>query len=190
MIVPIINNNKDSKMADLYITYSIRERYWVSKLAASLESEGYSVWWDHAVIPGANVRNESQQALKQAKCVLVVWSETAIEDHWVLVDSVQAINKQTPLISVLAQGASIPEAYQSLEISDLKSWELGDERDSHFINLLETIKAYCPPSQPSQGEREKQAIARLERMRAESERKAQERQLREDQMIQRRMSSV
>ena len=174
-------------MTDLYITYSIRERYWVSKLVATLESEGYSVWWDHAVIPGANVRNESQQALSHAKCALVVWSETATEDHWVLVDSAQAV-KQNTLIAILAQDTSIPDAYKSLEISDLKDWQLGDKQDSHYVNLLETIKAYCPPSQLSQGEREKQAIARLERMRAESERKAQKRQLREDQMIQRRMS--
>ena len=65
-------------MTDLYITYSIRERYWVSKLVESLESEGYSVWWDHAVIPGANVRTDSQLALSQSDLALVIWSESEI----------------------------------------------------------------------------------------------------------------
>lgn len=174
-------------MADLYITYSIRERYWVSKLAAALESEGYSVWWDHAVTPGADARNESQQALGKAKCALVVWSETAVSDHWVLVDSAQAA-KQKPLISVFAREASIPAAYQSLEVTDLKGWELGNSQDAHFINLVETIRAYCLPSELSQDEKEAQAIAKLERMREESERKDRMRQLRDAQMVSRRMS--
>ena len=174
-------------MADLYITYSIRERYWVSKLAALLESEGYSVWWDHAVIPGADARTESQKALSQAKCSLVIWSETAVNDHWVLVDSELAL-KHNNLISVLARDTVIPTVYQSLELSDLKDWELGNVQDAHFNNLLETIKGYCPPSQPSQREKEKQAIAKLERMREESERKDRQRQLREAKMIRRRLS--
>ena len=114
-------------MADLYITYSIRERYWVSKLVSTLESVGYSVWWDHAVIPGDNFRNESKQALSQAKCALVIWSETASDDHWVLVDCEQAV-KQEMLISILAKEASIPAVYQSLETLDLKDWELSDEQ--------------------------------------------------------------
>ncbi len=174
-------------MADLYITYGIRERYWVSKLAAALEAEGYSVWWDHAVIPGANVRAESQQALTEAKCALVIWSDTAVEDHWVLVDSEQAV-KQGALVSVLANNAAVPAVYQSLEVSDLQDWAVGDLQDAHFMNLVETIKGYCPPSQPSRAEKETQAIARLERMREESERKSRERQLREAKMIHKRMS--
>jgi len=174
-------------MADLYITYSIRERYWVSKLVATLESEGYSVWWDHAVIPGHNFRNESLRALARAKCALAVWSETAVDDHWVLVDSEQAI-KQGGLVSVIAQNCTIPAPYQSLEQSDLVDWKFGNKQDAHFINLLETLKSYCQPSKLSECEVERQAIARLERMREETEHKQHKRDLREAQMINKRMS--
>ena len=174
-------------MADLYITYNMRERYWVSKLVASLESEGYSVWWDHAVIPGHDFRNESKRALIRAKCGLVIWSETAVEDHWVLVDSEQA-HQQGMLISVLAEKCSIPELYQSLDETDLTDWRFGNKRDTHFLNLLETIKKHCSPSQLSQSEKERDAIERLERMRAETEIKQRKNELREAQMINRRMS--
>lgn len=174
-------------MADIYITYSIRERYWVSKLVATLESEGFSVWWDHAVIPGHNFRSESQRALTRAKCVLVVWSETAVDDHWVLLDSEQA-SQQNMLVSVIAENCSVPEQYQSLEKTDLESWTLGSKRDAHYINLLETIKGYCEPSQLSQCNKEREAIARLERMRAESEQKKLVRDQSEAQLISKRMS--
>ena len=174
-------------MADLYITYSIRERYWVSKLVANLESEGYSVWWDHAVIPGHNFRGESQRALARAKCVLAIWSETAVEDHWVLVDSEQA-SQQKLLVSVLAENCAIPEQYQQFEKTDLKDWKLGNKQDVHFGNLMQTVKQYCLPSQLSHCDKEREAIARLERMRAETERKQQTRVAKETQMINRRMS--
>lgn len=174
-------------MADLYITYSIRERHWVSKLVANLESEGYSVWWDHAVVPGHNFRSESQRALTRAKCVLAIWSETAVEDHWVLVDSEQA-SQRNMLVSVLAESCVVPEPYQSLDKTDLKDWKLGNKQDAHFVDLLQTIKTYCLPSQLSQCDKERESIARLERMRAETERKQHARDTKEAQMINRRMS--
>lgn len=172
-------------MTDLYITYNIRERYWVSKLVQSLEFEGYTVWWDHAVIPGANFRNESQLALSQAKCVLAVWSETAVDDHWVLVDAEQA-KQQEMLVSVLASYCTIPNSYRHLELTDLKGWDAASKQDVHFKNLLKTIQAYTLPSQPPQSEKQQQEDARLKRMRKEAERKQQQRESRESQMIRKR----
>lgn len=174
-------------MADLYLTYSIRERYWVSKLVKALEHEGYSVWWDHAVISGVDFRNDSQLALTQAKCALAVWSPTAVKDHWVLVDSEQAQKKQA-LISVLAEDCEIPDVFKPLELTNLKDWTLGDKQSVHFKSLLETIKAYCLPSLPPQNEQEQLEIARLERMRAENEYKRQLHKQREALMIRKRMS--
>lgn len=174
-------------MADLYITYGIRERYWVSRLAATLESEGYSVFWDHSAIPGDNVRNESQQALTQAKCALVVWSETAIEDHWVLVDAEQAL-KQESMISVMASDSEIPQTFQSSKVLDLKDWALEDKQAQQYNKLLHTIKEHCEPSQPSASEKEQQAHERAMRMRAQHERKQQERGLREASLERMRVS--
>jgi hypothetical protein len=175
-------------MTDLYITYSIRERYWVSKLVESLESEGYSVWWDHAVIPGANVRTDSQLALSQSDLALVIWSETAVDDHWVLVDCEQANQKQT-LASIKVQDCEIPVTYKSLELTDLKDWKVGDKEDAHFQNLLETIQAYASPSQPRQSEKEREEVARLKRMRGEADRKKRQREARESQMLRKRTSA-
>ena len=175
-------------MTDLYITYSIRERYWVSKLVESLESEGYSVWWDHAVIPGANFRNESQLALTQANYSLVVWSKTAVDDHWVLVDCEQARQRQK-LASVKVQDCEIPETYQGLQMTDLKDWEIGNKEDVHFKNLLKTIQSYVSPSQSPQSEKEREEVARLKRMRGEADLKRRQRETRESQMMRQRASA-
>ena len=175
-------------MTDLYITYSIRERYWVSKLVESFESEGYSVWWDHAVIPGANFRNESQLALTQAGFSLVIWSDTAVDDHWVLVDCEQA-KARNALASVKVKDCNIPEAYKALELTDLKDWKIGDKEDVHFKNLLKTVQAYVSPSQPPQSEKEQQELARLKRMKVEVERKQLQREAREMQMLRQRTSA-
>ena len=174
-------------MTDVYITYSIRERFWVSKLVSALESEGYSVWWDHAVIPGKEIRGESQRELIQAKCALVIWSETAVDDHWVLLDSQQA-NQQETLVSVLARECDIPLLYQPLETIDMKDWKLGSEQDKYFKNLLGKIKAYCQPSQLPQRVKEQRTKSRLERIRAERERKQKDSALSEARMARKRMS--
>jgi hypothetical protein len=46
-------------MADIFISYSSEDRDQARILAAFLEAEGYSVWWDTGVIPsdpGAHLR--------------------------------------------------------------------------------------------------------------------------------------
>ncbi|MGB1311070.1 MAG: toll/interleukin-1 receptor domain-containing protein [Leucothrix sp.] len=174
-------------MADLYITYSMRERYWVSKLAMALASEGYSVWWDHAVVPGDNIRTDSQHALTETKCTLAVWSETAVDDHWVLLDAKQA-KQQDTLISVLTRNGSVPAEYAAFDQADLSAWDLDDKQEVDFAHLLKAIAHYCSPSQLPADKKEQQTLERLARMRAEAEQKQQQREQREAQMVQKRLS--
>ena len=39
-------------MADIFVSYSRQDKVRVAALVASLESEGWSVWWDPEITPG------------------------------------------------------------------------------------------------------------------------------------------
>ena len=176
-------------MTDLYITYGLRETLWVNKLVTLLDAQGYTVFWEHAVAPGADVRSEeSIQALNRAKCVLAVWSDTSVDDFWVLSDAERALS-QHKLISMVAKSAVIPLKFRRIETLFTQHWDVKSKDDESYTKLLKAISQYCTPSQASRAEREKQKLDRQQRMKAESERRYQQALEREERARQRRTTA-
>ena len=64
-------------MADIFISYGTADRAEVAKLAAYLEAEGWSVWWDRGLTAGDEYRDEIMKHLALARAVIVVWSKTS-----------------------------------------------------------------------------------------------------------------
>lgn len=153
-------------MTDLYISYSMRERHWVSQLVSALESEGYSVWWEHVAVLGDDVRPDSQNALDSAQYVVAVWSPLAVDDYWVLQDAKRA-QESVKLLSVSYKSAELPSAFYSSEVADLKQWRGGDKSDPAYQHFVSQLKAIIKPSQPSEQERKQALKERKQRIQNE-----------------------
>ncbi|PWQ93456.1 toll/interleukin-1 receptor domain-containing protein [Leucothrix arctica] len=153
-------------MTDLYISYSTRERHWVSKLVSALESDGYSVWWEHVAVLGDDIRPDSQTALEAAKNVLAIWSPLAVDDYWVLQDAKQA-EQSGKLISVFYKTAELPSAFNRSDIASLKEWNSGDKSDAAYQEFVSTLKAIVRPSQPTESRRKEALQERKLRIQAE-----------------------
>jgi hypothetical protein len=59
-------------MADIFISYSKLDRDLALKLSASLESEGWSVWWDKSLAPGDTFRDEIMKQLASTRAVITI----------------------------------------------------------------------------------------------------------------------
>src|SRR5215475_16189994 len=70
-------------MADVFISYAKTDRPLALKLAAMLEAEGWSTWWDTTLVPGDDFRNEIMTQLGRARAVIVIWTDTSIKSDWV-----------------------------------------------------------------------------------------------------------
>lgn len=70
-------------MADIFISYSKADRLIVEQLAAFLEAEGWSVWWDKSLTAGDTYRDEIMRELAAARAVISVWTPTSITSDWV-----------------------------------------------------------------------------------------------------------
>lgn len=77
-------------MADIFISYSKADRLLVEQLAAYLESEGWSVWFDRALTAGDGYRDEIMKALVAARAVIVLWTPTSIRSDFVRAEAGQA----------------------------------------------------------------------------------------------------
>ena len=63
---------------DVFVSYKAEDRARLRPLVAALEAEGFTVWWDTHIGGGAHWREDIQEHLDAAKCVIVVWSKRSV----------------------------------------------------------------------------------------------------------------
>jgi hypothetical protein len=72
-------------MSDIFISYASEDRDRVKPLAEALAvTQGWSVWWDREIPFGKAFDQVIEEALVNARCVVVVWSIYSIKSHWVI----------------------------------------------------------------------------------------------------------
>jgi len=93
-------------MADVFISYSKADRLLVEQLAAYVESEGWSVWWDRSLTAGDVWRDEIAIELAKARAALVVWTQSSIKSDFVRAEAGRA-KADDKLIPVKAVGRRV-----------------------------------------------------------------------------------
>src|SRR5574339_574712 len=84
-------------MADIFISYANEDRDRAAQLAALLEREGWSVWWDRRIPAGRTWRSVLEDALDESRCMIVLWSEHSVNSPWVAEEAEEARRlKKTP----------------------------------------------------------------------------------------------
>ena len=97
---------KDGAMADIFISYSHKDRDVARGLADFLDGSGYSVWWDYELVGGTKYRKEIKAQLDTAKAAIVIWTADSVESEYVIDEAEDA----------KSQGKLIPTRDPELEI--------------------------------------------------------------------------
>lgn len=124
-------------MSDIFISYNSNDRDRVERLVRCLEQEGFDVWWDQKISPGAKFVFEIEKQIKAAKCVVVVWSKTSLDRGWVLTEAEYA-NTQGILIPILFDQIEIPFAFRLVQTADMINWDPNQPHPG-FSQLLNAI---------------------------------------------------
>lgn len=61
-------------MPDVFLSYSREDQSIARRFAEALGQEGFSVWWDQSLRSGDAYDKVTEQALRDAKAVVVLWS--------------------------------------------------------------------------------------------------------------------
>src|SRR5262249_8539694 len=85
-----IRTTRGHVVADIFISYSKQHPQPPRDLAAYLEREGYSVWWDTNLLAGEIFREVIDRELNAAKAVIVIWTRESVRSDWVLAEADQA----------------------------------------------------------------------------------------------------
>ena len=81
-------------MAQVFVSYSRRDRDQVEILVKRLKDVGLEVWWDDRLQAGQMFNERIARELAAAECVLVVWSRSAKRSSWVVAEALEGFNRQ------------------------------------------------------------------------------------------------
>src|SRR5262247_1995924 len=113
-------------VADIFISYSKPDRDKVKMLAAYLESEGWTVWWDSSLTSGDAYRDEIMKQLTAARAVIVLWTQTSIKSDFVRAEAgkAKADCKLIPVKESDVAYGDIPLPFGEMHTEDLSKKEL------------------------------------------------------------------
>jgi TIR domain len=107
---------------DIFVSYSSSNRDFVRDLAVALNKQGWSVWWDRSILPGAIFTSEIEQALDAAACVIVVWSKTSAQSNWVRAEAAKAFEKRK-LIPIRIDDIEPPLPFSQIHTENMAGWQ-------------------------------------------------------------------
>jgi adenylate cyclase len=122
-------------MADVFVSYSRRDKARVAPLVAAIESRGWSVWWDPEIAPGQEFDRLIDAELAAADVVLVVWSASAVDSRWVRGEAREAAERGL-LVPVRFDGATLP-----IDVRAFHTIDLDDSDDATSRQIQELLRA-------------------------------------------------
>ena len=121
-------------MADIFISYANEDKETAARLAGFLESIGWSVWWDRRIPAGRTWRSVLQEALKDMRCMIALWSRDSVESPWVAEEAEEARKLGKTLVPILIQRVEPPIGFRTIQAADLVNWD--GSRDDPAAKML------------------------------------------------------
>jgi formylglycine-generating enzyme required for sulfatase activity len=123
---------------DVFISYNREDRETARLVASGLEAEGFSVWWDAALRAGETYDEVTEQNLRQAGAVVVLWSKRSANSKWVRAEATVGERSST-LVPALIEDCERPIRFELVQTADLRHWR-GDRHDPHWRAFMQDIR--------------------------------------------------
>lgn len=125
-------------VTDIFISYSRQDEATARQFAGALAAQGFSLWWDDTLQPGQTYDQTIENALRQAKAVVVLWSRTACASRWVRSEATMADRLGT-LVPVMIEECERPVQFELTQSANLIGWH-GDAADPRFGAFADHVR--------------------------------------------------
>ena len=96
-------------MADIFLSYDRVDRERAQRLAAAIEAQGWTLWWDRHITAGMTFDEVIARGLAAARCMIVLWSTASVISHWVREDADEGLRRNI-LVPVLIDNVPLRNA--------------------------------------------------------------------------------
>lgn len=124
-------------MAEVFISYSQKDRALVAPIFARLTELGVDAWYDQDLPAGESFGAIIRARLKEAKAILVCWSPEAIESNWVDAEAEYA-REVGAYVPIFIAPCALLQPFNLIQTADLSNWT-GEVNNSTWIQLVDRI---------------------------------------------------
>jgi TolB-like protein len=127
-------------LPDIFLSYNREDHATARRFAEGFEREGLSVWWDATLRSGEAYDEVTEQALRDAKAVVVLWSKKSVISRWVRAEATLADRNKT-LVPVMIEDCRRPIMFELTQTADLSAWS-GDASDRAWQGYLADVRRF------------------------------------------------
>ena len=121
-------------MADIFISYSRKDRDRCTAIRNALEALGIDVWSDAGIGAGASWDREIEREIEAAKALLVLWSDDSVESDWVR-NEARTGKVRDRLIAIQIGACALPLEFSSIQAELLPEGSEGTEHPA-WLGML------------------------------------------------------
>lgn len=126
-------------MADVFISYASEDRDRVRPLAEALQARGFKVWWDRSLAAGQDYTAIIEKALKEAKAVIVVWTQGSAASTFAR-DEAGRARDDGRLVPLMLDAVQLPLGFGAFQAEDFTRWNGGANAPQMQL-LVEVLNA-------------------------------------------------
>lgn len=127
-------------MADIFLSYNREDQDRARLFAEAFAAQGLEVWWDVGLRPGDAYDEVTEQALRAAKAVVVLWSKKSVVSRWVRAEATLAHRNGT-LFPCMIDACERPIMFELTQTADLTHWR-GDAGDAKWTAFLAELRRF------------------------------------------------
>ncbi len=135
-------------MSDVFVSYKAEDRPKAAPLVQALEADGLTVWWDTQIAAGSEWRQDIQEELDLARCVIVLWSARSVGPEGRFVrDEANRAQRRGTYLPVLIDDVEPPLGFGELQAINIKGWK-GTRSDGRYRKLVQAVQRVLAGKQP------------------------------------------
>jgi WD40 repeat protein len=126
------------RMADVFLSYKREDQEIARGVAADLETEGFSVFFDERIDVGDNWDERIERELAAAKACVVLWSPKSRDSQWVRREAREAMARRMLCPALIAK-CKAPLEFSDVQTADLIGRRAGDRAHAEWRRLCDGV---------------------------------------------------
>lgn len=133
------DNIGNARTSTIFFSYARADHARAVPIIKLIEQAGFSVWWDGLLEGGERFSQTTENALDRAMAVLVLWSKTSVQSHWVHDEATRGRDRRI-LVPLSLDGSHPPLGFGQFQIIDLARSKM-NANDVGIQQMLRAIAA-------------------------------------------------
>lgn len=121
MAAAIPDTDETAAHPRVFLSYARGDQKRALTVIAALKAAGIEVWWDGLLEGGDTFLPTTEAALESADAVVVLWSKTSVDSHWVRDEATRG-RERGCLVPLSLDGSHAPLGFRQFQLISVSKW--------------------------------------------------------------------